>query len=344
MDQVIIINAIRNIANEKIMRYLVFAIVILCFSNCKTEEKPTPKPMESKIVVAHRGASGYLPEHTMEAKAMAYAMQPDYIEQDLVLSKDSVPVVIHDIHLDEVTNVAEKFPDRKREDGRYYVIDFTFEEIQQLQVYERFNHENGKQFYPNRFPKGKGNFRLHSLQQEIELIQGLNSSTGNNIGIYPEIKNPEFHHKEGKDIAKITLSILAAYGYTKKSDKCIFQCFNAKELERIRKELKSELFLIQLIEFPEETKQLAHFATYADGIGPWYKQIVDKKVDGKWQFTSLVNDAHDLGLKVHTYTLRADQLGEFSSFEENIRTLLFEAKVDGCFSDFPDQVVGFLKK
>ena len=300
--------------------------------------------MSKKIVIAHRGASGYLPEHTMEAKAMAYAMQPDFIEQDLVLSKDDVPIVIHDIYLDDVTNIAQQFPDKKREDGRYYVIDFTFEEIQQLQVTERFNPENGKQFYPRRFPKGKGNFKLHSLQQEIELIQGLNYSTGNNIGIYPEIKNPEFHHKNGKDIAKITLAILGDYGYKTKNDNCIFQCFDAKELERVRAELHSDLFLVQLIEFEEETKQLKYFASYADGIGPWYKQILNKKVNGNWTFTPLVNDAQKLGLKVHPYTFRADQLDEFSSFEELVNTLFNKANIDGGFTDFPDLVIKILDK
>ncbi|SNR13943.1 glycerophosphodiester phosphodiesterase [Tenacibaculum jejuense] len=326
------------------MKLFSLSLIFLILCSCKTSEKQISKTMEKKIVVAHRGASGYVPEHTMEAKAMAYAMHPDYIEQDLVLSKDNVPVVIHDIHLDEVTNVAEVFPDRKRKDERYYVIDFTFEEIQQLKVYERFDHKTGKQFYPNRFPKGKGNFRLHSFQQEIELIQGLNQSTGNHIGIYPEIKDPAFHHENGKDIVKITLEILSEYGYKTKADKCIFQCFDAKELERIRKDLKSDLFLIQLIEFPEETKNLQHFATYADGIGPWYKQIIDKKVDDKWQFTSLVEDAHKLGLKVHAYTFRADQLGDFSSFEEHVNTLLFEANIDGCFTDFPDKVIKVLEE
>ncbi|WP_369820296.1 glycerophosphodiester phosphodiesterase family protein [Tenacibaculum sp. SG-28] len=93
--------------------------------------------MHTKVVVAHRGASGYLPEHTMEAKAMAYAMHPNFIEQDLVLSKDDIPIVIHDIYLDDVTDVARVFPKRKRENGRYYVIDFTFQELQKLQVTER---------------------------------------------------------------------------------------------------------------------------------------------------------------------------------------------------------------
>jgi glycerophosphoryl diester phosphodiesterase len=300
--------------------------------------------MKTKVVIAHRGASGYLPEHTMEAKAMAYAMNPNFIEQDLVLSKDNVPIVIHDIYLDDVTDVSIKFPDKKRKDGRFYVIDFMFNELQTLKVTERFNPETGKQFYPNRFPKGKGNFKLHSFQEEIELIQGLNKSTGKNIGIYPEIKEPGFHQQEGKNLTKIVLDVLSNYGYKTKKDNCILQCFDAKELERIRKELKSELFLVQLIEFPEEAKQLTYFASFADGIGPWYKQILEKKVDEKWQFTSLVSDAHKLGLKVHPYTFRADSLDEFITFEEMMETLLINVNVDGAFTDFPDLIVNFLKE
>ena len=321
---------------------LLLTILLLAISCNQIIENNKMK--SNKIVIAHRGASGYLPEHTMEAKAMAYAMNPDYLEQDLVLSKDNIAIVIHDIYLDDVTNVAEVYANKKRDDGRYYVIDFTFYELQQLQVTERFNTKTGEQFYPKRFPKGKGNFKLHSLQQEIELIQGLNYSTGKNIGIYPEIKNPEFHHENGKDITKIVLGILFDYGYKTKKDKCVFQCFDAKELERVRTELKSDLFLVQLIEFSDETKKLKHFATYADGIGPWYKQIIDKKENGKWLFTSLVTDAHKLGLKVHPYTFRADKLDEFSSFNEMMQVLFFEADIDGGFTDFPDKMVQFLAK
>ena len=326
----------KTIKSSKILLMITVFLLINCNKKMKSIKS-------QKIVIAHRGASGYLPEHTMESKAMAYAMNPNFIEQDLVLSKDNIPVVIHDIYLDDVTNVAEVFIDRKREDNRYYVIDFTFDELQQLQVTERFNPKTGKQFYPNRFPKNKGNFKLHSLVQEIELIQGLNSSTGKNIGIYPEIKNPEFHHKNGKDIAKITLAILSGYGYKTITDNCVLQCFDAKELKRIRVELQSELFLVQLIEFSEEAKNLQCFATYANGIGPWYKQILDKKVDNKWQFTSLVKDAHKLGLKVHPYTFRADQLDEFTSFEEMMEVLFFQANIDGAFTDFPDKMVGYFK-
>lgn len=325
----------------KIKPFLLFLICLLFFSCNQPKEKPI---MNTKIVIAHRGASAYLPEHTLEAKAMAHAMNVDFIEQDLVLSKDDVPIVIHDIYLDDVTNVAAKFPNRKRDDNRYYVIDFTFDELKTLQVSERFNPETDEQFYPNRFPKGKGNFKLHSLQEEIELIQGLNISTKKNIGIYTEIKAPEFHQQERKNLTEIVLKVLADYGYKTKKDNCILQCFDAKELERIRKELKSDLFLVQLMEFEKETKQLEHFATYADGIGPWYKQILSEKIDGKFTFTSLVDDAHQLGLKVHPYTFRTDALAEFTTFDEMMQTLLIDANVDGAFTDFPDLVVAFLNK
>ncbi|MGY0427283.1 MAG: glycerophosphodiester phosphodiesterase, partial [Polaribacter sp.] len=222
-----------------------FSVFLLCLLLISCNQPIKKEKMDTKIVIAHRGASGYLPEHTMEAKTMAFAMNADYIEQDLVLSKDDIPIVIHDIYLDDVTDVATKFPSRKRADSRYYVIDFTFDELKTLNVSERFNPETGKQFFPNRFPKGKGTFKLHSFQEEIELIQGLNASTGKNIGIYPEIKEPAFHQKEGKKLTEIVLKILSDYGYNTKKDKCILQCFDAKELERIRKELKSKLFLVQ---------------------------------------------------------------------------------------------------
>lgn len=320
---------------------LLFLMCLLLFSCAKPKNLST---MKSKIVIAHRGASGYLPEHTLEAKAMAYAMNADFLEQDLVLSKDNIPMVIHDIYLDDVTDVAKKYPTKRRNDNRFYVIDFTFDELKTLQVTERFDPKTGNQFYKNRFPIWKGNFKLHSLQEEIELIQGLNKSTGKNIGIYPEIKEPEFHKKEGKNLTEIVLKTLADFGYKTKKDNCILQCFDAKELKRIRTELQSELFLVLLTEFDQDVKNLADIATFADGIGPYYKQILSEKIDGKFTFTSLVSSAHQLNLKVHPYTFRADALDEFSSFEEMMQTLLIDANIDGCFTDFPDLVVNFLKE
>ena len=320
------------------MKNLVFILLFLAIFSCQSNQKKDIKSTKKITVVAHRGASGYLPEHTLASKVMAYAMQADYIEQDVVLSKDDVPIVIHDILLDDVTNVLEKYPNRKREDGRYYVIDFTFEEIKTLVVTERFDSETGLQIYPNRFPKGTSSFRLHSLQDEIELIQGLNKSTGKNIGIYPEIKKPEFHHENGKDISKIVLNILSNYGYKTKNDKCIVQSFDAIELERIRKELKSQLFLVQLMEYPEQKNLLEFYASYADGIGPWYKHLISSKTATDFLLTSLVEDAHKLDLVVHPYTFREDQLDEFDSFEQMIDVIIHQAGADGGFTDFPDRM------
>ena len=314
-----------------------FLITLLCvFALVSCNQKNASPFQKNKVVIAHRGASGYLPEHTLEAKAMAYAMHPDYIEQDIVLSKDNVPIVYHDIYLDKTTDVAKKFSDRKRKDGRYYVIDFTYEELLSLKVMERFDLKTGEQVYPNRFPKNKSSFNLHSLQDEIELIQGLNHSTGNDIGIYPEIKNPKFHIENDKDISKIILNILTKYKYENKKDNCILQCFDPNELERIRTELNSNLRLVQLIEMPKNFQELTHISGYADGLGPWYKNLISENETEKVVFNSLIKDAHKLGMFVHPYTFRVDDFSGFSSFKHMVKAILFEANADGGFTDFPD--------
>jgi len=325
------------------MKNLTLVFLTLIIFSCQSKLKKELKSTKKITVVAHRGASGYLPEHTIASKAMAHAMNADYIEQDIVLSKDDIPIVIHDILLDDVTNVSEKYPNRKREDGKYYVIDFTFEELKTLEVTERFDSKTGLQIYPTRFPKGTSSFRLHSLQDEIEMIQGLNESSGKDIGIYPEIKKPKFHNENGKDISKIVLDILTKYGYSTKDDQCILQCFDAQELERIRNELKSKLFLVQLMEFPEQNNLLEFYASYADGIGPWYKHLISSKTTSGFSFTSLVEEAHKLDLVVHPYTFREDSLDDFDSFQEMIDVIIHQAGADGGFTDFPDKMKEILE-
>ena len=327
--------------------YKVITFILVLFitgnSNMISQNKRNEK--SKKIVIAHRGASGYLPEHTLEAKAMAYAMHPDFLEQDLVLSKDDVPIVVHDTKLDDITDVASRFPEKARKNGHFYVIDFTYKELLQLNVFERFDAKTRKAVFPDRFPYGKSHFKLHSLQDEIELIQGLNKSTGNTIGIYPEIKNPGFHRKEGKDISKIVLQILAQYGYKTKTDTCILQCFDEGELKRMRNELKSNLFLVQLIGRKVNEKDLDEFKTYADGIGPSIRSIIkDVDKNGNVTYSDLVKNAHARNLKVHAFTLRADQLGKIPSFEKLLEIVFYGANIDGAFTDFPDKVVNFVNK
>lgn len=302
------------------------------------------------IVIAHRGASGYLPEHTLAAKALAHAMGADYLEQDLVLSKDGVPVVLHDIHVDAVTDVAERFPDRKRADGRYYAIDFTLAELKQLRVTERFNPKTGRVVYPNRFPLGKSSFQIATFEEDLQLIQGLNRSTGKRAGIYPEIKSPAWHRREGQDISKVVLEIVNRYGYRTKQDAIYLQCFEFEEVKRLRTELGYRGRLVQLLGDDAEGKSfctpagLAEVAKFADGIGPALSLVVKLEAVGKYRVTDLIVAAHAAHLEVHPYTFRADDLPKYAaSLEELLRVFLVEAQADGVFTDFPDRAVAFLK-
>ncbi|WP_437202818.1 glycerophosphodiester phosphodiesterase [Planctomicrobium sp. SH664] len=303
--------------------------------------------MPIPFVIAHRGASGYLPEHTLEAKALAYAQLADYLEQDLVLTKDNVPVVLHDIHLDTVTDVAQRFPGRQRDDGRYYAIDFTLAEVQSLRVFERFHPKTGKAVFPGRFPTQTGNFRIPTLVEEIQFVQGLNRSTGRTVGIYPELKQPEFHFKEGKDLTAVVLDILTAHGYHEATDPVFLQCFDAKELQRVRHGFHSRLKLIQLLHgdpwnakatLEAQIQECRKIAGYAHGIGiPLGALFPTKAPEGIEKASRLVSAAHAAGLAVHPWTYRADDLPKsFPTFAE-LHSASVAAGIDGLFSDFPDQ-------
>ena len=311
------------------------------------------------LVIAHRGASGYLPEHTLAAKAMAYAQGADYIEQDLVMTKDDRLVVLHDRHLDTVTNVADLYPNRSRDDGRFYVIDFTLDEIRQLSVSERFETKNGAEsaVFADRFPLWKSSFRVNTFEEEIELVHGLNESTGRSVGIYPEIKSPAFHLAEGKDISSATLAVLKRYGYTDISDPVFLQCFDAAELQRIDADLMPQMDMhVPLVQLMDASAQydwmlgddgMQRVAAYADGIGPSVRLLIaPDSVPENIKFTALVTKAHAAGLLVHPYTFRRerDQMPPFSKdYDDFLRLFIVELGVDGVFTDFPDLTVEFLE-
>lgn len=299
------------------------------------------------LVIAHRGASGYLPEHTLEAAAFAYAQGADFIEQDLVMSEDDVLVVCHDIHLDTTTDVATRYPERKRSDGRFYVVDFTWAELRELQVRERFDPRTGAPVFGRRFPHNSAAFRLCTMEESLRVVQGLNRSTGRRVGVYPEIKHPAFHAREGKDPGRALLSLLARFGYEDASDAVMVQCFDPAELKRLRFELHTRLRLIQLIDSDdaEGTASLApdglkRIASYAQGIGPPLSAIVSPAGAVISRGIGMVRDAHALGLVVHPYTARADALPPGVRDIGSLLELLFKvARVDGLFIDHPDAAV-----
>lgn len=297
------------------------------------------------VVIAHRGASGYLPEHTLDAATLAFMQGANYIEQDIVLTADNMPIVLHDIHIDTVTNVESIFPDRHRDDGRYYAIDFTWAEIQQLLVHER-DDEFGNQVYPKRY-KGREAFKVASFEQHISHIKTLNKIFGKHVGYYPEIKAPEWHLSEGKDITKMVVNLLEKHGLTTPDANIFIQCFYPATLKRLRSEFKLKVNLVQLIAdnswnessadyaFMQSKKGLEEVAEYASGIGPWLPQIYNPNSKNA---TELLENAKVLGLTVHPYTFRADDLA-FNMNAETLLELLHEKlKVDGIFTDHTDIV------
>lgn len=313
-----------------------------------------PENMNSFTVIAHRGASGYLPEHTLEGAAMAHAMGADFIEQDVVLTRDDVLIVLHDLHLDAVTDVARRFAGRQRADGHHYAIDFTLEEIRSLRVHERLKADGSPEF-PGRFPAATGTFRIPTLAEEIELIQGLNRSTGREAGLYIEPKAPAWHREQGKDLMAAVLQLLADYGFKGPQDKVLLQSFDPDALRYARDQLRSGLRMVQLIgenswresaadfDFLRSPEGLVGIAEYAQGIGPWLPQVIDISDVRTSDISDLVGRAHQLGLFVHAYTLRADQLpSSIGSMAEAVRILVGEAGLDGVFTDHPDQVIQHL--
>jgi glycerophosphoryl diester phosphodiesterase len=334
-----------------LLKSLVIAFV-LSFSTMIAQSAAKP------LIIAHRGASGYLPEHTIAAKAYAHALGADYLEQDLALSKDGVPIVIHDIYVDTVTDAAKRFPDRKRADGRYYVLDFTVTELKQLRVTERFEMKSGERVFPKRFPAHQSSFQLSTLEEELQLIQGLNRSTGRTAGIYPEIKQPNWHRLQGHDISRTVLALLARYGYATKSDPCFLQCFELAEVRRLRDELGWHGQLIMLIESkpkgddgsdhdflctPAGVKEISKFA---DGIGPAISRMVTwPSAGGPPRFTELVKLAQAEKLTIHPYTIRIDALPENCASVEALHAVLFkELRVDGVFTDFPDVTAAWVRQ
>jgi glycerophosphoryl diester phosphodiesterase len=312
-----------------------------------------------KVVVAHRGASGYLPEHTMEAAVLAMSMGADFQEQDVVMTKDDQLIVWHDLTLDRNTDVRHKFPGRVRDDGRHYVIDFTLEELRTLAVTEGYRlDERGQeqQIYPERFPLWLGNFKIHTFAEQLQVIQGMNHTTGRTVGIYPELKSPAFHHEHGKDIGMAVLSELKRFGYTGKDSHVYVQTFEFDELKRVKEQVQPflgiELKLVQLM--GDESAYswmlapggMRELAKYADGIGPEKGMIISPdSTPDNIIISSLVRDAHEAGLQVHPYTFRADPgqvPGYARDFDHLLELFYFEVGVDGLFTDFTDKAVQFL--
>jgi glycerophosphoryl diester phosphodiesterase len=323
------------------------------------------------LVIGHRGASGYRPEHTLASYRLAIGMGADFIEPDLVSTKDHVLVDRHENEISMTTDVADhpEFADRrttKTIDGvsltGWFTEDFTLAELRTLRAKERIPELRPDNTVFN------GLYQVPTFQEVIDLAKRAG------VGIYPETKHPTYFDSIGLSLEEPLLTALRANGYQGPKAKVFIQSFETGNLEELNR--RSGLPLVQLLSdvgAPYDLvaagdprtyadlstpEGLAEIATYADGIGPSKNQIVPRDADQNLlEPTSLVDDAHRAGLLVHPYTFRNEnnflpadfrQGNPASPPAEYLRAtgdapaeyrLFFRLGVDGLFSDNPDTAV-----
>ncbi|MBI1764891.1 MAG: glycerophosphodiester phosphodiesterase [Acidobacteria bacterium] len=276
---------------------------------------------EKKILIAHRGASGYAPEHTIEAYRLGIEQKADFIEQDLQITKDGVLVCLHDLTLERTTDIEEVFPERATvENGvkHWYVADFTLAEIKRLDAGSWFNE------------KFKGT-RVLTFTEAIQAVRGK-------AGLYPETKEPEVYGKRGFEMEKLLLAELKKHKLDQPNadpkTPIIIQSFSAASLRKLAFELNSKLTRVFLVHNGNEKQWLnpaglQEVKKFADGIGP-SKSLIEAE-------PKIVQWAHELGLTVTPYTFHLGQSGKYKDVREEMRQFLFTYGVDALFTDNPDQ-------
>ncbi len=274
-----------------------------------------------KLVIAHRGASAYLPEHTLAAYALALGQGADGIETDVVLSADGVPVCLHDLWLETTTDVAERFDGRTRSDGHYYAIEFTAEQITQLCAFGRVAREDRPALPCLLVP---------SLEDLLRFRQLLHRTTGRLFTLLIELKAPHFHREQGKPLEEPVLEVLNRYGCNSADCGVILQSFDAQSLQRLRRELGTHLPLFQLTVHPVTSHQMDEIAAYAQGISA-QRWLIEDGEGNPVEGGELASGCHQLGLKLLVWTMGRD--------EDAVRRMFWQYGADGVITDNPDVAV-----
>lgn len=324
--------------------------------------------MSRPIVIAHRGASGYAPEHTLVSYFTAIEQGADYIEPDLVMTRDGVPVARHENEIGGTTDVASrrKFAGRRTTkviDGvsvtGWFTEDFLLEELKTLRARERI---------PELRPANTrldGSLEIPTLEEILALVSGVEerrrvraSALGlpapDPIGVYPETKHPSYFAGLGLAMEERLVETLERYGYRGPDARAFLQSFETGNLKVLSG--LTRLPLVQLIETAGapydlvksgdprgyadllSPKGLEEMAAYASCIGPAKSLVIPRDGEGRLlQPTSLVADCHAAGLKVHPWTFRAERefLPAGLDLEAELREFL-AAGIDGFFTDQPD--------
>lgn len=329
------------------------------------------RPIAAKVlVIGHRGASALRPEHTLASYGKAIADGADFIEPDLVMTRDGVPVARHGNEIGSTTDVASHRAfasrrTRKRIDGDaidgWFVEDFTLAELKRLRARERLPHLRGSRF--------DGRFEIPTLEEIIDFVAAEAITHGRTVGIIPELKHGSYSRALGLPMEDRVLAILAAHAYTRHAP-VELQSFEVGNLRYLRSRLgeQANIRLLQLIDddHPQPADACAadgaltyaqmltpaglrQIASYADAVGPPIRAVIPLDADG-WLAppTALVRDAHAAGLEVQPYTFRPENVfiardfhgdglpearNEAGSIAE-IRAYL-DAGIDGFFTDDP---------
>lgn len=303
--------------------------------------------LDRPIIIGHRGASGHRPEHTLESYRLAAEMGADVIEPDLVATRDGVLIARHENEIGGTTDVAERFPDRKRTrtiDGAsitgWFSEDFTLAEIKTLRARERLAFRSHAY---------DGRYQVPTFDEVLDLAQSLTRTLGRPVGVYPETKHPTYFRGIGLPLEEALVASLEKHAMNTHDAPVFIQSFESGNLRALRP--KTRVRLVQLVDLPSKLRLddegLAEIAAYADGLGPIKTLIVPAKTDGTLEApTDLVARAHKAGLFVHVWTMRADP--QFLSPSYNGRPeaefeQFRDLGVDGIFTDFPDIAVRALR-
>ena len=316
------------------MQQFLGAMLICLISACGqatqkgvTDVTWTTRSGERPIIIAHRGASGVLPEHTLAAYERAIEQGADFIEPDLVITRDRHLVARHDRYLSTTTNVSDlsEFAARKtvkpgRDAADWYVEDFTLAELKTLRA---------RQPRAGRSKAYDDQYEIPTFGEVLELVAGRSEALGRPIGVYPEAKQPGALNALGYSHDADLLAALRKYGFGAGGNPVFIQSFEPDFLKRMS--WKTDIPLVYLIARPP-VETPAEISRFAQGVGA-YKRLVGDTASGD---TGLLAAAHAEGLDVHIWTLRDDDIGE--GFETITAELAFylELGVDGVFADFPD--------
>ena len=356
-----------------------FMIGALALAGCGVQAGPSGEASmniatltgEPPVIIAHRGASGERPEHTLAAYQLAIEQGADFIEPDLVLTKDGVLVARHENEISETTDVADRpdFAARKTSkviDGEevtgWFTEDFTLAELKTLRVKERLPELRAANMQYD------GQFEVPTFEEVLKLLNAHAAKRGKRIGVYPETKHPSYFKALGLSHDEPLLKLLKQYGYGGKDDPVFIQSFEVGNLKALNK--KTNVRLVQLVASeggpPDRTGQtfatmltadgLKEIATYADGLGPSKDLVIGRNAIGQLgRPTGLVVAAHKAGLVVHPWTFRRENYFLPTDFKSGIDPrdpgdlagevrAFVGAGVDGLFSDNPAQVVTALKQ